>query len=239
LVACDPLANDSDKVIALEIDGTPERTVEEGDTLTLKARALNVAGDTVPGTVITWEMVDVDSGQVGFTIDGATGLITAHAPGSGRVRPRVEELTTLAVVFVTVTAAPDSVGPSGGQTVTMAVTDSVSPPLTVVVYQLTDESASPVALGEKPVHFYVVEPLPGSSEAGGFFLTAQDSVEAGSDPHSVTVTTDAGGSASVVVRRIADSIVPDSAMVEASVTAATGGAVSGSPVRFVVIFDGN
>jgi hypothetical protein len=238
LAACNPLANDAEKIIALEIYGPAERTIEEGDTLTLTARALNLAGDTVPGAVITWEMVDVDSGQVGFTLDESTGLVTAYAPGSGRVRPRVEDLTTLAVITVTVTAAPDSVAPGGDLTVALAPGDSLSPPLAVVVYDLTTDPPNTMAIAEKPVQFYLVDPVPGSPAADGFFLTVPDSLEAGPDLHRITATTDAGGRASAVARRIAGIAVPDSAVVDAMVTTAAGVTVAGSPIRFVVIFDG-
>ncbi len=226
-------------MIAIEIDGTPDRSVEEGDTLTLTARALNVAGDTVPGAVITWEMVDPDSGQIGFTLDASTGLVTAHAPGSGRVRPRVEDLTTQAVITVTVTPAPDSVAAGGDVTVTMVAGDSVSPPLIVTVYYLADDTAAPVALGKKPVHYYAVDPAPGSTEAEGFFLALSDSDDAGPDSHRITAQSDAAGRASVVVRRISGAAVPDSALVDAAVTTAAGDTVAGSPVRFVVVFAGS
>jgi len=239
LAACNPFANDAEKIIALAIDGPAERTVEEGDTLTLTARALNLAGDTVPGAVITWEMVEVDTGQVGFTLDESTGLVTAYAPGSGDVRPRVADLTTLAVITVTVTAAPDSMAPGGDLTVTVAPGDSVSSPLTVVVYDLTVDPPNAMAIAEKPVQFYLVDPVPGSAAADGLFLTVPDSLEAGSDPHRVTATSDAGGKASAVVRLIAGVAAPDSAVVDAVVTTAAGATVAGSPVRFVVIFDGN
>jgi hypothetical protein len=239
LIACNPLANDADKVIALLIDGPPQRTVEEGDTLTLAASALNLAGDTVPGAAITWEMVTLDSGQVGFTLDASTGLVTANAPGSGDVRPRFEDLTTRAVITVTVTAAPDSVAAGSDLTVTMAAGDSVSPQLSVIVYDLTTDPTNPVAIGEKPVHFYLVQPEPGSDEADGFFLTVPDSVEVGSDAHQVTAASDDGGRASIVVRHIVGRAVPDSAIVDALATTASGTTVAGSPIRFVIVFDGS
>lgn len=65
-------------------------SVAVGDTVRLTARALNTHGAAVPGAVITW--VVIDTGTVGFTLDGATGLVRGTTPGGGRVQARVENL---------------------------------------------------------------------------------------------------------------------------------------------------
>ena len=237
LAACNPITGDSDKAIALVIEGLPERSLEVGDTLTLIAKALTLGGDTVPDAQIAWVVVGPDTGQLGFTLDTLSGLVTGYAPGSGSVQPRLEDLITRALIEVTVTPAADSVAPGGSQQLTMAAGDSVSPAMSVAVL-LVDSLGATVAIGEKPVHFYLVDPPPGSASATGLFLTIEAGGQLGGEPHHVVAISDGGGQASAVVKRIAGSSLPGTAVVDASVVTATGDTVAGSPVRFTVLFGG-
>ena len=50
-LACTEITGDSDRIIAVEILGPLARTVEEGDTLQLEARALDANGDVVPALI--------------------------------------------------------------------------------------------------------------------------------------------------------------------------------------------
>ncbi len=100
-IACTSLT-DFDRIVAIEIIGSTAPTVPQGDTLRLRARAIDAAGDSVPGATITWVLLDVDTGQVGFTLDSTTGLVTAQTPGAGRVQARVETLRS-GIITVTVT----------------------------------------------------------------------------------------------------------------------------------------
>jgi len=238
LAACNPITGDSDKAIALVIEGLPQRSLEVGDTLTLIAKALTLGGDTVPDAQITWVVVGPDTGQLGFTLDTLSGLVTAYAPGSGDVQPRLEDLTTRALIEVTVTPAADSVAPTGSQQLTMAAGDSVTPAMSVTVLQI-DSLGAAVAIGEKPVHFYLVDPPPGSASATGFFLTTEAGGQVGEEPHHVVAISGTGGQASAVVKRIAGSSLPDSAVVDAIAITVAGDTVAGSPVRFTVLFGGD
>jgi hypothetical protein len=237
LAACNPITGDSDKAIALVVEGLPERSLEVGDTLTLIAKALTLGGDTVPDAQIAWVVVGPDTGQLGFTLDTLSGLVTGYAPGSGSVQPRLEDLTTRALIEVTVTPAADSVAPGGSQQLAMAGGDSVSPAMSVAVL-LIDSLGATVAIGEKPVHFYLVDPPPGSASATGFFLTIEAGGQLGEEPHHVVAISGSDGQASAVVKRIAGSSLPSAAVVDASVVTATGDTVAGSPVRFTVLFGG-
>ncbi|UCD25503.1 MAG: hypothetical protein JSW51_06205 [Gemmatimonadota bacterium] len=238
LAACNPITGNSDDVIALVIEGLPERTLEVGDTLTLIAKALTFGGDTVPDAEITWVVVGPDTGQLGFSLDTLSGLVTAYAPGSGFVRPRLEDLTTRALIEVTVTPPADSIAPAGGQRLTMGATDSISPQMSVAVFQI-DSLGAPVALGEKPVHFYLVDPLPGSASAAGFYVTTDADSSAGSEPHEVVSISGTDGQATAVIKLGTDSSLPDSAVVDAVAVTAVGDTVTGSPVRFTVLFGGD
>ncbi len=236
--ACTPITGDFDRVIAIEIDGSIDRVLEEGETIQLSAVAISASGDTVPDAEIVWQLLEVDTGQVGFTLDPATGVVSATHPGSGRVRPRVDELVFDPPLLITVTAAPDSAAPSGSVRVTLAAGDEVSPSLTVDVFDLTTEPNTVLPLAGKSVTFQLMEPAPGSTAADGFFLTEADA-GSGEDPHRVTATTSSAGQASIVVRRVAGGVLPDSAVIDASVATALGNTVPVSPITFVVIFESN
>ena len=81
----------------MEILGPLLRTVEEGDTLQLEARALDANGDVVPDAVILWAVVD--TAVVGFTIGETTGLVETTAPDTGRVAAIADELPSEPVLI--------------------------------------------------------------------------------------------------------------------------------------------
>jgi len=216
--------------------------VEEGDSLQLVARAITASGDTVPDAQIVWQLLDLDTDStiVGFTVDSLTGLLVAQSPGSGRVRPRVKDVIPVAPISIEVTAAPDSISADGDQRLAMAPDDTTSPALTTVLYDLTTHPDSGVPLPIKPVIFDLVSPVPGTPASAGFFIvpTVQDSTPQG-NPHTLSANTDESGRAHVFIRRSANGVLPDSAVVNAVALTAIGDTVRGSPVRFVVVFANN
>ncbi len=88
---CTLLTADFDRIVALQID-PEDRIVVVGDTIHLAAQAVNAAGEFVADAVIFWAIIDADSGQIGFTLDTATGIVSGIQTGSGRVQARVEEI---------------------------------------------------------------------------------------------------------------------------------------------------
>ncbi len=227
--ACAPITIDLNRVIAIEVLGGTNQTVEQGGTLQLVATALDGSGDPVADATITWELIDIDSGQVGFTLD-PSGLVTAVSLGSGRVQARFETLRAGPITITVREVAPDSIGPAGPQRVTLALADAMSPPLAVVVQDLTVSPPAPLPLAGQRVDFALAEPPPGSLAADALFLTETD--VPGPDPHRVEVLTDQAGLASVVLRRANGGELPDSAVVDATLESVTG-----SPVRFVVLIE--
>jgi hypothetical protein len=101
---CSLLTADFDRIVALQIDPV-DRTVVVGDTIHLAAQAVDAAGEFVADADIFWAIIDADSGQIGFTLDTATGIVSGLQPGSGRVQARVEEIRsnpiTITVVALT------------------------------------------------------------------------------------------------------------------------------------------
>lgn len=229
--ACTVITGDLGRTIAIAIEGERTKSVEEGDTITLSAQAIDATGEPVPDAIIVWEMLDAD---VGFDLDGTTGIVQAEFPGSGRVRARVDELRS-DTISVQVTGAPDSIAAVGDTVITMAADADVSPQLTTILIDLTTDSAVVQPLDDKNVSYTIVDPAPGTPEAQGFFLTVNDTVP-GLNPHDVMATTGGTGQAYVVVKRVAGFSLPDSAFVDAVAVTAVGDVVAGSPVRFVVVF---
>lgn len=231
-LACSEVAGDFDRVIAIQLPLPLVASVEEGDTTTLQAQALSASGEIVPDAQIVWAIIDVDSGQIGFTIDTASGLIRGTHPGSGRVQARLEnENLRSDPLLVTVTPAPDSMSAVSATRLLTAAMAEQSPPLTVRVLDLTSQD-TPVGLAGKQVSFSIVVP----ANATGIFLTVTDTVPQ-ADRSELTVISGATGDASAFLRRVPGESQPDSAVVEVSANTAAGQLVAGSPIRFVVEFE--
>ncbi len=221
----------------MEIDGSTARSVEENASLTITARAIDAAGDTVPDAIVVWELLAPDSGvtTTGFDIDSLTGIVQASSPGHGRIRARVDDLRSDTISIV-VTGAPDSIAADGDLQLTMASDADVSPLLATNLFDLTTDPDTTQPIADKIVTFVLIHPTAGSATSQGFFLTEQDTVP-GLDPHTLAVSTDGTGSATVSVRRVAGATLPDSAVVHAVSVTAVGDTVAGSPLRFVVVFE--
>ncbi len=109
---CTLLTADFDRIVALQID-PEDRTVVVGDTIHLAAQAVSAAGEFVADAEIFWAIIDADSGQIGFTIDTATGIVSGVQPGSGRVQARVETIRS-SPITITVVVATGAVSMSSG-----------------------------------------------------------------------------------------------------------------------------
>ncbi len=106
---CTLLTADFDRIVALQID-PEDRTVVVGDTIHLAAQAVNAAGEFVADAeifwaIIDWAIIDADSGQIGFTLDTATGIVSGLKTGSGRVQARVEEIRSNPITITVVAPA--------------------------------------------------------------------------------------------------------------------------------------
>jgi hypothetical protein len=229
--ACGNILADFDRVVAIDLIGPLNRTVEEGDTLQLSAHAINATGEVAPDAVIIWEVID--TGTVGFSLDPATGVVTGTGAGVGRVQARIEELRTGPVV-ITGLAAADTLFATSDTLVLVDSAAAASPALAVRVADLTSSPPDTLALAGQDVHFRTVEPEPGTPAADGFFL-AQSETDPGDDPHLYVATTGADGGTSIVARRSGET-QPDSAIVHAVLVTAVGDTVPGSPIRFLIRF---
>lgn len=107
MAACSVAAPDFERIVAMQIESV-DQTILVGDTAQLVARAVNAAGNVVDSIPVGWQVVDVDSGQIGFTLDTATGIVVGTHPGAGRVQA---SLATLRSDPITITVEPDTSSP--------------------------------------------------------------------------------------------------------------------------------
>ncbi len=84
-----------------------------GDTIHLAAQAVSAAGEFVADAEIFWAIIDADSGQIGFTLDTATGIVSGVQAGSGRVQARVETIRS-SPITITVVVGTGAVSMSSG-----------------------------------------------------------------------------------------------------------------------------
>lgn len=212
-------------VVAIEYTGPTSPSVEVDDTVHLTATPLDAAGDPVTDAQVHWAVLELDTVQVGFTLDSTTGLIMGVSPGAWRVQGSVENLRTDSI-RVRVTPRPDSIGLGGPAVDTVAADAAESAPLTTVLFDLTTDPDSARPIPSKPVIYRLVTPVPGVA------IAAQgDTV--GADSSMAIDSTNAIGQA-VVTLRVGGTRTVDSAVVDATALTARGDTVPGSPVRFVI-----
>jgi hypothetical protein len=224
-------------VLAIQYTGPAAPRVQEGDTLRLTAVALDINGNPLPDVPIIWRVLAVPLDSVGLTLDSLTGLVTGVAAGGPwPVQGRADNLRT-SQIQITVLPAPDSVAFVDSTRVTVDTGVVVSPPLGVIVYDLTTTPGDTVGLGGTRVVFRLTEPVPGSPEAATVAL-APNGGTPGADSSLVELTTSSAGLADATAQRVG-AVQPDSIIVEAFAFTAHGDTVAGSPVRFVVLFARN
>lgn len=233
VLGCTDFTGDSDRAVAIQISTGQPTTLEEGDTLSLQAQALNASGDFITDAPIVWTTLDVDTGQIGITLDSTTGLVRGEFPSQVRVRASIDNLRSEPLT-VTVTPAPDSIALAGPDTLTMTAGEVTSDQMLVSVLDLTTDPGEEVALSGKPVTFSLIRPGAGDPEADGLFLSSPGETEPGEDPRTLTVET-TGGRAAAVLRLQEGVTLPDTTAVEARSETATGQPVPGGPVLFLII----
>ena len=88
LTACSALPVDGDGVVALEIRTPSPVSLPQGTQVILRARALNIQGDSVP-SLIRWRTADTAA----LALDSLSGVVEARVgTGSARVQAAVGSL---------------------------------------------------------------------------------------------------------------------------------------------------
>lgn len=221
LTACSSLSDIGGGVVALEVQLPVPAYIEPSDTVQIRARALNVQGDSVAAT-ITWLTPDTT-----LVIDSLTGRVsTTLTSGSGKVQARVGSLRSdISGSNGTLTIRPrsDTLRLTGSDTVTVATGDTVSGPLLVAV-----ESNNPAGgVANTTILFSVVDT---ASALGNVFFAGNGL--------SLRATTGSTGAPTVAVtlRRRSSATVPASFLIEVSATRPSGAVVAGSGQRLTVLF---
>lgn len=95
LTFCGNLPTTSEGVAFLEVERPANTSIDLGDTLQLRARALDKSGNPL-SVAILWRTPDTT-----IAVDAATGLVTTLAPGQGRAQAVVgdEELVSDFIVL--------------------------------------------------------------------------------------------------------------------------------------------
>jgi hypothetical protein len=228
---CSQLSPDFGNVYAISIQGTLAPHVEQGDTLSLKAQALDVGGAVLTDQPVFWAVLD--TGTIGLTIDSTTGQLTGVSPDTVSVQAHVATLRS-DPIRVVVTPLPDTVATTVARVV-VPLASAESGGLLVQVLGLSS-TGTRQPVGGKTVAYTIVS---GTPNAANIFLAARatpaDTLP-GADPTRATAISSASGDAIVYVRKVAGQAPPDSAIVEATGLTARGAVVKGSPVRFTVVF---
>ncbi len=242
LVTCTEVGTDPSAPIAIELDPPPLPALVIGDSMRdstgqavpLEARALNFRDDEIPDAPIRF--LALDTGVI--ALDTLTGYVVGLDTGQVNVVATVGTLQSV-LDTVRVTLRPDSL---------MVPPDSLRDSLQ---YRLTEDNVKPlhVTVGHDttpavvpgdplvPVPFYLVRfaivdpPLPSPGDS------TQVQVVNDSRRASSADTTDATGVASRQLR-LSPQVqppIPDSVIVEVSVSRPDTSPVPGSPVRFTIL----
>lgn len=219
-VACSNLTETPGGIGSLAILVPSPAEVEVGQTLQLRAVALNGDGDSV-AAVVYWRALDTT-----LTVDSMTGLMTGRTVNAdGRVVARAEDLFSNTVTFRVIPPA-DTLIRVSADTQTVAASATLSTELSVRV-----EGGSPRApVSGRRVVYQVTLPA---------FANADDrTVEFENAALTITPTTSSTGSPfpAPKLRKRSGSTPPDSAVVEVNVYRPSGPAIPGSPLRFTVRF---
>lgn len=226
--SCQGYSTDFTAPVAIEIitTQTPPFLVEEFDTIRVGVVVLDRAGDSVTGRKVQLLALNPDTLAIDSAIFGLVGV----TPGIGRVVAVSGNLQS-APLYETVVRAPDSLAAVDSLAATVAATDSASAPLTVQLLDLRSDSGQAIGIAwGDTIHFAIVYPPYANPVAAPVTLN-NDSLTAA----VVTSAVAPLGAASVFVRRNGTP-QPDSVVVQASAKRASGAAVRGSPIQFVVHF---
>ncbi|MFI5235460.1 MAG: hypothetical protein ACHQXA_07110 [Gemmatimonadales bacterium] len=213
-LGCSHLAS-TNGPISLQVFVPPVLELEVGDTVQLRARALDEAGDSVAAQII-WHV-----GDTTIAIDSMTGRITALLPNfPGRVQARTGTLVSEVLTFNTFVRADTIVIDSTADTTTVLTGDSVSTPLVAHLKSLVTDSGIPA----RRLIYTILSPADSSVTLDG-----------GAKADTVGTASDGSPAAPIHLHKNAP-IAPDSALVLVSATRPSGTPVPGSGQRFIVHF---
>lgn len=217
LLACSDLTGSSG-VVALELRLPAAPAVEPGDTVQLRARALDADGDSVAATIL-WLTPDAS-----LVLD-PTGLVTTNqTSGTGRVQAQVGSLRS-DLALLTIRRRSDTLALTGALADTVAASDSASAPLVAAIQSLTPDTAG---IGGSSILYEVVDTT-----------AAKGNVRFAGGQLSLRATTGGNGGplTPVTLRRVPGGTPPTQVDVRVSATRPSGALVPGSGQTISVIFE--
>jgi len=223
---CSSLTSDSNGVVSIEVVSPSGPVMEDRDTinlvnLTLHARALNMAGDSVAATIV-WTSADTSA----FVVDsGIPWIVGNGVSGSPRVQAREGSLGS-AIITYTLRPRSDTLVLAGSDSIVVPTAVTESDSLQVVMQSYNPPG--PVA-GRRLI-FTIVSPV--------FATPADRTVEFTGGALVDTAVTSGTGQPQVRVSlsRVTGMTAPDSAVVTVSAVRPSGRVVPGLSRPFVVYF---
>lgn len=207
-----------DGVVALEVRLPTPSFVEPGDTLPLRARALDVNGDSTDVTIL-WSSPDST-----LVVDSTGFVTTTLTSGKGLVQARTGSLRS-DLFTINIRPRSDTLRLTGADTQSVALIDSVSLALLAAV-----ESDSPA--GGVTGTRIVYQVIPADS------ALANGRVRFSNGALALAATTGTTGEPAVpvVLRKVSGATPPDSVRVSISAARPSGTPVPGSGQLFTVRF---
>ena len=217
LAGCSDISG-SKGVVALELRLPSPPQVQQFDTLVLRARALDLDGDSVD-VPIYWRTPDTTL----ILADSAGRLSTALTSGTGRVQARVGRLySALSEPAFTILPRADSLRLTVPDTLTVPPADTASGPLGAAL----DSNDPAGGISGSSILFEVVDPA-----AAGLVRCANGAL-------AIRATTSTGGTPSpaVTLRKVPGATPPATVQVRVSATRPSGTPVPGSGQLFSLAF---
>lgn len=212
IAACSHLSSGTSPV-AIQLVLRQPYELETGDTVQLRAFALDEAGDSVAASII-WRAPDTT-----VTVDSLTGRATAAYPNTtGRLQARTGTLVSDVVTFTTYPRSDTIVIDTAADTTTMQPTDSVSAALVASLQSFAPAGGS----FNRRLVYAVAWPADSSVTLDGGALSA-----------TVSTAADGTPAAAVHLHKTA-APAPDSAVVTVGATRPSGTVVPGSGQTFTV-----
>jgi len=220
LIACSGITDNKDGISSLEITYPANTFLELGASVTVKAVALNSAGDPVDAP-IRWFTPDTT-----VTLDSLTGQVTAlYSTGTARVQAGVLGKDTLITqqggLTFTLTPKADTLVLVGEDSVDV-LQDNASTQIEVTLLGGTPL----VGVFGRPISFRIIEPAPADSPAVVF----------ASGRASDSLTSSGTGSAIATIRAAQRQTPPDRVVVAISAYRASGEPIAGSGQEVVLRF---
>ncbi len=210
---------ESGTVVAIEVRTPLPAVVEQNDTLTLTARALDQQGDSVGATVL-WESPDTT-----VVIVNGNQLTSDTSAGTGRVQARVGSLRSELVTY-TIRRRSDSlllVGPAR-DTVTSGAGETESAALQA---RLESYGSDTVGVAGAFIRFRIID---------ADTALASGTVAFPSGTLDTRIQTTSTG-ASITLQLVNGATPPDSLRLEVLAERPSGAVVPGSGQRFTVVFE--